>query len=66
MVNEIRIENLRVDLITNCQEYFILQTKAMSRKSLRNWVRNTTTKEKRPKKNNRGIGHEVGAALLFL
>jgi ribosomal 50S subunit-associated protein YjgA (DUF615 family) len=60
MVNEIRIENLRVDLITNCQEYFILQTKAMSRKSLRSWVRNTTKKEKRPKKNNRGIGHEVG------
>jgi hypothetical protein len=29
MVNgEIRIENLRVDLITNCQEYLILETKA--------------------------------------
>jgi ribosomal 50S subunit-associated protein YjgA (DUF615 family) len=66
MVNEIRIENLRVDLITNSQEYFILQTKAMSRKSLRSWVRNTTRKEERPKKNNRGVGHEGGAALPFL
>jgi hypothetical protein len=35
MVNEkIRIENLRVDLITNCQEHFILEIKPSQPRNL--------------------------------